>query len=301
MLSLCHYTKYTVLSDDSVRNIVIAINILSLIIAGPGNIITISVIAKTRKLREQPTYLFIGSVCLADSLVSCITQPLYITTLLLESNDRYCVLYQLFFVFGWLSAFGSVIGLNMVTLDRYMYITFPLRYPEKMNRRRAITLIILTWMIAVLFAVIPVVWLNSTILHSLLFAHNSVSCVLVFFTYQRIYKQVRFISSKHTCMAAHEDHAAQRQATKTVFIVVFFFVVCWGPWTVLSFMMSIKEQLVDDIGVSYHQKTFKIVQSMTLTMGFMGSAVNVFIYTFKNKELKKEWKKFIFGLPERKK
>ena len=186
----------------------------------------------------------------------------------------------------------------MVTLDRFIYITYPLRYPEKMTRRRAIPLILLTWMIALLFAVIPLAWLNSLAHHSLQFAHNSVSCILIIITYQRIYRKVRLSTSKHSTASfrsetAKEEAAAQRQATRTVIIVVFFFVVCWGPWTVLSFMMSIKEQLVDDIGVAYHEKTFRIVQSLTLTMGFMSSTVNVFIYTFKNKALRKEWKKFI--------
>ena len=58
-------------------------------------------------------------------------------------------------------------------------------------------------------------------------------------------------------------------------------------------MMAIKEQLVEDIGRAYNDKTIRIVQSATLALGFMSSAVNVFIYTFKNKTLRKEWLKFI--------
>ena len=78
-----------------------------------------------------------------------------------------------------------------------------------------------------------------------------------------------------------------------VFIVVFFFVVCWKPWIVVSFMMAIKEQLVDDVGIVYRGKALRIVQSCCLMLGFMSSAVNVFVYTFKNKALRKEWLKFM--------
>ena len=106
MLSLCHYTKYTVLSDDSVRHILIAINIVSLLIAAPGNIITIVVIARVRRLRKQPTYILISSVCLADALVAAITQPMYIAILMLESSDEHCTVYRIFFVIAWLSGFG---------------------------------------------------------------------------------------------------------------------------------------------------------------------------------------------------
>ena len=152
-----------------------------------------------------------------------------------------------------------------------------------MTRQRAVLLILLTWTIALLFATIPLAWLSTIVQQSLLFVHNSVSCVLVVITYYRIYTKVRRAASKHSssfmnrCDAAKEEAAVQRQATRTVFIVVFFFVVCWGPWTVVSFMMAIKEQLVDDVGAVYRGKTLRIVQSCCLTLGFMSSAVNVFV------------------------
>ena len=57
--------------------------------------------------------------------------------------------------------------------------------------------------------------------------------------------------------------------------------------------MAIKEQLVDDVGIVYRGKALRIVQSCCLMLGFMSSAVNVFVYTFKNKALRKEWLKFM--------
>ena len=127
MLCVCHYVKFNTLTDPSIRSFTIAFNIISLLLAATGNIITMTVIGKVPKLRRQPTYLFIGSVCFADAMVALAAQPLYIAILLLDSKDPDCALNKGFFVFGWLGSFGSVVGINMVTFDRFIYIMRPLR------------------------------------------------------------------------------------------------------------------------------------------------------------------------------
>ena len=301
MSTLCQHIILTVDSDKSVRYIIVAINIISLLVAAPGNMLTGVVITKFKYLRGEATYLLIGSVCLADALVASITQPLYICALILEPSFSYCGLYETLFVVGWMSSMASILGVNMITIDRFLFIMYPMHYADYMTRRRAILSIIFVWVAAILFGTVSLGWHSTIALHTASLTHTSLSCIFVAVVYARLYKKVA-VSNRNTIKSKlartrkvniTKEHR-QRQATKTVVTVVFVFFGCWLPWVILTFIVALEEYKIG-IDHIYLQPYVVVIQGFLLTFGFSSSAFNVFIYGLKNTVLKDALKKFLRG------
>ena len=59
--------------------------------------------------------------------------------------------------------------------------------------------------------------------------------------------------------------------------------------------MAIKGSFDVDIEAVYRDHVFEVVRSLCFTLGLTNSACNVFLYTFQNHTLKKEWIKFVCG------
>ena len=292
---LCDHVMLTISTHESFKYVLVTINILSLLIAAPGNILTCTVIAKVPTLRKEASYILIASVSLADAMVALVTQPLYISALIVDKTEAYCPLYHSLFAVGWMSSFASILGINMVTIDRYLYIVYPLHYQTYMTRRRALVLASISWVSGILIGTVSLAWFSTVVLHSACLLHTTLSCLLLLVCYMCVYKKVRTSNRQQTKRTkSTRKECRQVQATRTVVTIVFVFFGCWAPWTLLSFLLSLKESEVgtENVTLSHH---VLILQSLFLTFGFTSSALNVFIYTLKNQMLKKELMKFVFG------
>ncbi len=125
-----------------------------------GNVTVIIYTIFMSKEKTATSYL-VGNLALADLLVCLTFYPIWIiefikTILNINSDqDFFCKLSRSTILS---LLFGSVATLLAITVDRYLYIVKPLRYPLIVTKRRA-------------FAAISGIWLTSCCLFIVLFVH----------------------------------------------------------------------------------------------------------------------------------
>ncbi|XP_070579590.1 beta-2 adrenergic receptor-like [Ptychodera flava] len=117
------------------------------------NSVVIAGILLDRSLHSV-TNIFIVSLATADLLVGSVVVPLYVA----EQNSGpvkvllNCILMR---SFTGLFILASVAHLLLIAIDRYIAITFALRYQTLMTKRRAIAFIVACWVLSILAAFAP--------------------------------------------------------------------------------------------------------------------------------------------------
>jgi len=121
-----------------------------------GNILVILSVACHRQLRTVTNY-FIVNLALADLLLSAAVLPF---SALFEVLDRW--------VFGralctvWAAAdvlccTASIMSLGVISVDRYVGVSYPLRYPAIVTERRALGAVVALWAVSAVISVGPLV------------------------------------------------------------------------------------------------------------------------------------------------
>ena len=268
---------------------------LTIVISLPGNLLTSIVIARSEELRSQSAYILICSVCIADTLVSSTTQPLYITERI-SGTRSHCIVDNIYFFLAWLSSSASVLGIISITIDRYFFIVYPLQYHMYMTKRNALILIATTWTVSVLFGFIPLLEYHPVVLHSMTMAILILLSIFMIITYIKVYSkitdQIENIAqtTKKNSFEERRKAKSQKQATRTVLLVVVSFFACWYPWTVTSLVIAIHENIKSPYTPS--SVTVKM-HYIFLSLGYANSALNVFIYGRKNSVLRGAVEKFL--------
>ena len=122
---------------------------VAMIIGVLGNVTVIIHTIFSNKEKTATSYL-VGNLALADLLV-CLTYPIwmieYFQIMLNIKNDQ-----DLFCKFSratpWAFMFASVATLLAITVDRYLYIVKPLRYPQIVTHRRVFLAVLGIWITA---------------------------------------------------------------------------------------------------------------------------------------------------------
>ena len=110
-------------------------------VAITGNGLVVWLITTRTKL-HNPTNWFILSLAVSDLLVGLFITPLYIACKKLETCDVY-----LKSVFEELFLYESIFNLCAMTVDRYIAIVYPLKYPNCMTTFGAVKTIAISWVI----------------------------------------------------------------------------------------------------------------------------------------------------------
>ncbi|XP_017272651.1 adrenoceptor alpha 1Aa [Kryptolebias marmoratus] len=119
-----------------------------------GNILVILSVVCHRHLRTV-THYFIVNLAVADLLLSSTVLPF---SAIFEILDRW--------VFGrafcnvWaavdvLCCTASIMSLCVISVDRYIGVSYPLRYPSIMTKRRALLAVMLLWALSVVISIGP--------------------------------------------------------------------------------------------------------------------------------------------------
>ena len=123
---------------------------IAMIIGVLGNVTVIIHNIFFNKKKTSTSYL-VGNLALADILVCLTLYPVwiieFIQTMLNSNNDQ-----DLFCKFSratpWAFMFASVATLLAITVDRYLYIVKPLRYPQIVTHRRVFLAVSGIWITA---------------------------------------------------------------------------------------------------------------------------------------------------------
>ncbi|XP_035020999.1 adrenoceptor alpha 1Aa [Hippoglossus stenolepis] len=119
-----------------------------------GNILVILSVACHRHLRTV-THYFIVNLAVADLLLSSTVLPF---SALFEILDRWVfgrVFCNVWAAVDVLCCTASIMSLCVISVDRYIGVSYPLRYPAIMTKRRALLAVMLLWVLSIIISIGP--------------------------------------------------------------------------------------------------------------------------------------------------
>ena len=271
-------SMWPIIEGDFGQYYLVAIHVLSMLIAIPGNFIITYTIWKST-LWAQHSFQFLASVSLADFFVGILSQPLIIARIL-RSTD--ILLDYSTYIATWSLCSASGFGVLLLTIERFLYFQYPLKYNLIMTERRTAFVILLQWVSGVFFGIVPVVYRRDRIWYTLtlsVLGCSNVVMVIVYYKVRKIITKAQKVTktkdSQHT-----GDMKPQKQKNNFfLFAIVMVFCGFWYPALIVLFIRA------------FYGSTHKILNTAVFwstTLGYLNSSFNIFIYGLGNKIMKQE-------------
>ncbi|XP_067338968.1 trace amine-associated receptor 1-like [Channa argus] len=275
--------SYTLTSIHAVSCIFLYIFLGSLsVVIVCGNLLVIISIVYFKQL-HTPTNSLILSLAVADLLVGALVSPLtikYSSTVCHYHYDLFCK------VRGTLAVSlctCSILNLCCISIDRYYAVCQPLTYTAKINHCVIVIMILMSWGVSALIGIslttvsiqrkiCDKTCLNNVVLVNimgLIFAFY-LPMIVMLCIYLKIFlvaqKQARSIQNTASGAAVIR---MERKATKTLAIVMGFFLACWLPFFLCNTVPPF-------LNVSLPDALLELLSWLALS----NSMLNPFIYAF---------------------
>ena len=291
-------------------------HILIVAVAVLGNLIVCYAIITNKSLRSSPTNLFIFSLAFSDLFTATLAVPFDIEGLFLNWAWKHGeIMCEAWITIYLITVPTSILTLLAVSVDRYKSLKDPLNRFRRfrfMTRKRAVIVISVIWLYSLIFALIPVMgWraFKEFVYEGVCYfpfteIYSTLSSCLNFIIpllvtcgiYVKIYLIARSQSStfdKEISLQMRTTEACSRQTRSTeekkiylkniraaktisIFVAVFFF--CWVPHSFISITANLCQ--------SCRAKIPNEVRVLVLMFGYLNSALNPFLFAFRNKRFK---------------
>lgn len=286
-----------------------------IVVATLGNLLVCCAIGFNRKLRRSPTYLFILSLAFSDLVTAVFAMP-FDAEILLTAGKWYHdeALCKAWIVVYLLTVPTSINTLLALSVDRYKTLSDPLnrfRRSRFMTRKRAIIIISFVWVYCFVVAILPVANAFTTlsfvyegsclfplpILYSAItsFTHFVIPLLLTCAIYIKIYQIARLhplqqqrISGSFGRPKIHKEYMHNIRAAKTISLFVCVFVFCWVPFCTVS--------IIGNLCTSCYYSVPPHVYPPLLMLGYLNSAFNPFLFSFRNRAFKNSLWRIYNGL-----
>ncbi|KAK3726750.1 hypothetical protein QZH41_001538 [Actinostola sp. cb2023] len=286
-----------------------------------GNGLVVLAVFMFARLRRVSN-LFIVSLAISDLLVALVMLPLRIDQSVHNMNwclpKNACIF--------WVSTDGiwsaaSICNLTIISIDRFLAITRPFIYQEKMTKKVCLILITIVWSYSILWGLLSLVnwttggtdtnWVyvspntgelqcgkgdpvyyTSTLVCAIL-----LPLVIVIVTYTSIFKialaQSKALASHDPNKRGHKRSLRELKATKTIAIVIGAFVVCWLPFIIIVFISMWCPHDCFKSFVKYPEFSLAIRIPFVFVLPILNSSVNPIIYGLYNKEFQDAFRKLL--------
>ena len=283
--------------------------ILIAVVAVIGNLLVFLAILANKSLRSKPTNHFLLSLAVSDFLTAAIVIPFDIESLLLQGGWKHGVVLCVAFLTAYLITVPtSILTLLAISVDRYLNLRDPLRRFRRaqfMTKRKALILIVLIWLYCIIFAFLPflgspfIIRGTKNELEQCLISYSEfynilsnflnfvlplvTTCVFNIMMYCVARKRndigLNGVKSSDSSKEDAKAYASNLKAAKTTFMFVAAFFFCWQPFSYFSIVgILYGEQNWDP----YPSKVFYVL----LMFGYLNSALNPFLFAFRNKQFK---------------
>ncbi|XP_022805547.1 histamine H1 receptor-like [Stylophora pistillata] len=282
--------------------------IVVIAVAIVGNLMVCYAIITNTNLRHNPSNLLLLSLAVADFLTAILAMPFDVESLFLnfawKHGKALCLTWQLVYLFV---VPISIFSLLVIIVDRYLTLSgFHGRFgcSRFMTKQRALIVIATIWLYSILWALLPVMgWrkegdvledgicmipytkaynIASSFLNIVL--PLQVSCGFSILVYH--------ITRKHEKALSNTEHNSSEQPTKeqqeiylknikaakrsSVFVLAIF--VCWQPYA----LFVVVDTINSENWTSFHYEVYMVL----LMFGYLNSALNPFLFAFRNKHFR---------------
>ena len=254
-----------------------------------GNGFVIFLVCRKRQLRTE-TNTFIVSLAVADSAVGMIAAPSYFLCNMINEciSDKKA---SSFVINVWVFIlYASGTNLFSLVLERYIAVVKPLKYITFMTSRRVIQMVLTSWAIPFLFAIISFAMrLNSfhrlSAYFHLLF--EVILCVIFIFCVASMFLVV-YKNSKNRILPKQMQlnkrfakvKVQNTSAVKWLALVTFVFLSCYGLFTRCSLLIITGHQCED-----FHYK---------VPLQVINSGINPIAYALFKRDIEQECKRLFF-------
>lgn len=275
------------------ETILISITFLIIIIllALFGNILVVIAFRVFQNLRNMTNY-FIVSLAVADILVAAISMPVWGAYIITGPEWKFDIwVEQVWSCVDILCGVASILHLCFISLERYVCITSPLTYHDRMTTRKAVIAIFGIWSFSIFMAVLKIIlWSVPPPSYEIAV---SISCffiplVIMLICYMQIYRAAHH-QIKKIILTVHGSPkrfllSKELKAAKTVGAVIGAFVICWGPFFVLNLVYALCKSCSP------------IPEEAVLAakwLHYVNSVLNPIIYACMNKDFRSAFKKIL--------
>ena len=254
-----------------------------------GNGFVIFLVCRKRQLRTE-TNTFIVSLAVADSAVGMIAAPSYFLCNMINEciSDKKA---SSFVINVWVFIlYASGTNLFSLVLERYIAVVKPLKYITFMTSRRVIQMVLTSWAIPFLFAIISFAMrLNSfhrlSAYFHLLF--EVILCVIFIFCVASMFLVV-YKNSKNRILPKQMQlnkrfakvKAHKTSAVKWLALVTFLFLSCYGLFTRCSLLVI----------TGHHCEDFRY----KVPLQVINSGINPIAYALFKRDIEQECKRLFF-------
>ena len=289
---------------------VLACHMLIVLIGVIGNLIVCGAIIVNKNLRSSPTNTFIFSLAFSDLLTVSLVVPFDIESIILlgtwRHNEELCKAWTTMYL---ITVPTSILTLLAVSVDCYKSLSDPLnrfRRCRFMTRKKALIVSMAIWIYSILFALIPIMGYRTydefvfkgvcyfpltKIYTTLSSAINFILPLLVTCCiYIKIYRMARSqqsifpadslrLSEFRNCDDQRKVYSRNMRAAKTISIFVAVLFSCWIPFSFISLVSNL-------CGTRCVQNIPQEVIVLFLMFGYLNSALNPFLFAFRNSRFK---------------
>ena len=267
-----------------------------------GNFVTLLVMLLNRRLRTIPN-MFVASLAVSDfSIGALISVPLCIPTLVTSHwpfNDATCQ-FQGYIVMALVAA--SVHTLALMAVNRYFRIVKPSKYRRYLTKKKTMMMLLVSWFYSIccplpyflsghktvflaskFFCFVPID--NNIFTAYGIPLYIEIPTIIIVYCYLSIFKTVRTHNnniqfSRNPVRAANVEEI---KVTRTLFVMVVFFNLCWIPILLIDIADSIQTRWTfsREVYVAY---TF---------LAHVSGALNPLIYGVLNRNFRTDYLKLL--------
>lgn len=121
-----------------------------------GNLLVLVAFKREHRLRIVSNY-FIFSMAVADMTIGLCSMPLYTSYYLLSSWPFGSVICDIWLSLDFLCCAASVLGILLISIDRYHVLSNPMTYRQTMTKKRALVLITVSWVASAILFSVPII------------------------------------------------------------------------------------------------------------------------------------------------
>ena len=264
------------------RTIISALNVLFSIVALMGNVLVFVALTKVSSL-HPPSKLLFGCLASTDFCVGLVSQPLFVTFMFAPGLSKLCyyttiLLNTICYIFSGV----SLLTVTTISVDRLLALILKLRYRQVVTLRRVWVIVVFFWLfstgfsIAVLYKRRIAKTISSVIILSCLV--TSIFCYTkIYLILHRRQAQVRTNTPQGQANKARIplNIVRYRQTVSSALWVQMALLFCYLPFAVATDLRGV----LGLRSASLHQ-----AHAITITLLFLNSTLNPFIYCWKLKE-----------------
>ena len=258
------------------------LNALLIPICIAGNVLVLAAVWRNPSLRT-PSIILLCSLAVSDLFVGFLVLPVKITNarVILSGSSSNSRLSQVSLVLIIQLCGVSLETMTAISVDRYLALRYHMRYPNLMTSKRATCVAATIWCKNVILSLL-IIWKRNTIV-LVAVVYVAICLFISSITYNGIYRIVRHhqhqIHAQQEAvqsMNAEQNHKIQaKKRAANTFIYYICMVLCYFPSLVAAL---IKET---------YKQHWNIRWYFADTIMFMNSAINPFLYIWRNREIRR--------------